>query len=47
MPQSDGFSAWITIDGVKAEELDVQATENTVTCWIASEVGKVCIDPNT
>ncbi|KAJ7467181.1 hypothetical protein FB451DRAFT_407725 [Mycena latifolia] len=42
MPQSDGFSSWITIDGVKASEFDARAgvAAKTVTCWIPSEVGK-------
>ncbi|KAJ7761019.1 hypothetical protein B0H16DRAFT_1415084 [Mycena metata] len=42
MPQKDGFSAWITIEGVKAEEFDVQTAESskTATCWIPCEVGK-------
>ncbi|KAJ6629481.1 hypothetical protein B0H10DRAFT_1987367 [Mycena sp. CBHHK59/15] len=36
------FSAWITIDGVEAPEYDVETSqdEKTVTCWIASELGK-------
>ncbi|KAJ7467185.1 hypothetical protein FB451DRAFT_1093244, partial [Mycena latifolia] len=36
------FSAWITIDGKEAPELDVETSEDekTVTCWIASELGK-------
>ncbi|KAJ6508073.1 hypothetical protein DFH09DRAFT_275542 [Mycena vulgaris] len=40
MPESGGFSAWITIDGVKASELDVQTAGQTVSCWIPSEVEK-------
>lgn len=37
------FKAWITIDGKEAVEYDVQTSEDqkTVTCWIASELGKV------
>ncbi|KAF8199959.1 hypothetical protein K438DRAFT_1822920 [Mycena galopus ATCC 62051] len=36
------FTAWITIDGKEAVEYDVQTSEDnkTVTCWIASELGK-------
>ncbi|KAJ7282750.1 hypothetical protein C8J57DRAFT_50938 [Mycena rebaudengoi] len=36
------FSAWITIDGVDAPEYNVEVSHasNTVTCWIASELGK-------
>ncbi|KAJ6594442.1 hypothetical protein B0H19DRAFT_61919 [Mycena capillaripes] len=40
MPQSDGFSAWITVEGAQAPEFDVRAANKTVTCWIPSEVGK-------
>ncbi|KAJ7782349.1 hypothetical protein DFH07DRAFT_790351 [Mycena maculata] len=40
MPQSNGFSAWVSIEGVKAEEFDVQTVDKTTTCWIPSEVGK-------
>ncbi|KAJ7141249.1 hypothetical protein C8R44DRAFT_243504 [Mycena epipterygia] len=42
MPKGGGFSAWITIDDVKASELDVQTSGKTVTCWIPSAVGKAC-----
>lgn len=43
MYHSTGFSAWITIDGVEATEYDVVTSDDkkTVTCWIASELGKV------
>ncbi|KAJ6508064.1 hypothetical protein DFH09DRAFT_275412 [Mycena vulgaris] len=36
------FSAWLTIDGNVAPEFDVETSEDqkTVTCWIASELGK-------
>ncbi|KAJ7646764.1 hypothetical protein FB45DRAFT_891344 [Roridomyces roridus] len=36
------FSAWITIEGVESSEYRVKASEEqmTVTCWIASELGK-------
>jgi hypothetical protein len=47
MPQNDGFSAWIAIDGVRAPEFDVQAIDRRVTCWIPSEVGKVRMSPFT
>ncbi|KAJ7019996.1 hypothetical protein C8F04DRAFT_1051258 [Mycena alexandri] len=42
MPDKDGFSAWITTEGVKAEEFDVQTAESSkmATCWIPSEGGK-------
>ena len=40
------FSCWIEIEGEEAKEYDTRQTENdkgiaTVTCWIASEAGKV------
>jgi hypothetical protein len=43
MLESLGFSAWITIEGIKVSELAVRTdrTTNTVSCWIPSEVGKV------
>ncbi|KAJ7646753.1 hypothetical protein FB45DRAFT_891321 [Roridomyces roridus] len=36
------FSAWITIEGVETQEYSVETSEDgkTVTCWIASELGK-------
>ncbi|KAJ7121332.1 hypothetical protein C8R43DRAFT_1241522 [Mycena crocata] len=40
MPQSEGFSAWVAIDDVKASEFEVQASQRTVTCWIPSELGE-------
>ncbi|KAJ7282753.1 hypothetical protein C8J57DRAFT_50958 [Mycena rebaudengoi] len=42
MPDSQGFSAWISIDGVRSSEFDVQDSDSsrTVSCWIPSEVGK-------
>ncbi|KAJ6594441.1 hypothetical protein B0H19DRAFT_1095526 [Mycena capillaripes] len=44
MPQSQHFSAWITIDGVDdpVPEYDIEASENQqeFSCWIPSEVGK-------
>nr|GAT55852.1 predicted protein [Mycena chlorophos] len=41
---NDGESrAWITIAGVETDEYDIQVNEDsrTVTCWIASELGKL------
>ncbi|KAJ6507193.1 hypothetical protein C8R47DRAFT_1209128 [Mycena vitilis] len=42
MPQFENFNAWITIGGEPAEEYDVETSEDqkTVTCWIASQLGK-------
>ncbi|KZT30583.1 hypothetical protein NEOLEDRAFT_1126174 [Neolentinus lepideus HHB14362 ss-1] len=42
MPQCNDFSAWITVDGVTLEQYSEQRSSGgrTVTCWIASEVGK-------
>jgi hypothetical protein len=39
------FSAWVAIDGKETLEYDVEISEDqkTVTCWIASELGKVTI----
>lgn len=41
----NGLEAWITIDGSEAHatEYSVETYEEnkTITCWIASEVGKV------
>ncbi|KAK7000724.1 hypothetical protein R3P38DRAFT_1833727 [Favolaschia claudopus] len=39
---SQKFSAWISIEGQDAVEYDVQTSkeDKTVTCWIASELGK-------
>ncbi|KAJ7354654.1 hypothetical protein DFH08DRAFT_49488 [Mycena albidolilacea] len=36
------FSAWLCIEGKEAPEYDVEVSEDerTVTCWIASELGK-------
>ncbi|KAJ7467179.1 hypothetical protein FB451DRAFT_1260373 [Mycena latifolia] len=35
------FSAWVTIDGKVTPELNAETSEEkTVTCWIASELGK-------
>lgn len=40
-----GLEAWITIDGSEAHateySVETDDEENTITCWIASEVGKV------
>ncbi|KAJ7212927.1 hypothetical protein GGX14DRAFT_445667 [Mycena pura] len=36
------FTAWVTIDGQEATEYGIETSEDqkTVTCWIASELGK-------
>ncbi|KAG7451413.1 uncharacterized protein BT62DRAFT_1071981 [Guyanagaster necrorhizus] len=34
------FSAWVSIDGVEAEEYGVTVDGTRVTCWIASEANK-------
>jgi hypothetical protein len=41
------FEAWVTLDGpdgARREEyaVEVNEQEKLVTCWIASELGKVC-----
>ena len=43
MPSLGGLDAWIEIEGTKADEFDIRTDrkEEVVTCWIASEVGKV------
>lgn len=45
MLQYKEFSAWITIEGTEAKEFSIEVSEDEkkVTCWIASEVGKVCV----
>lgn len=46
MPQYRNFRASIDIDGQPLEELSVEQgldNERTCSCWIASEVGKVCL----
>ncbi|KAJ6508070.1 hypothetical protein DFH09DRAFT_275507 [Mycena vulgaris] len=42
MLYSQGFSAWVAIDGQEAPEYDVEISEDqkSVTCWIPSELGK-------
>ncbi|KAJ7354659.1 hypothetical protein DFH08DRAFT_691732 [Mycena albidolilacea] len=40
MPESHGFTAWVTIEDTKTPEFDVRRSDSTVTCWIPSEVGK-------
>ena len=42
MPQHKDFSAWITIEDKKADEFNVEVSDDgkRVTCWIISEVGK-------
>ncbi len=41
MPQFEDFSAWVTIDGTPAAEYQTSVNGRRVTCYIASEVGKV------
>lgn len=38
------FKAWIRIDGKNVEEYKVEADTQAVkvTCWVASDVGRVC-----
>nr|GAT55875.1 predicted protein [Mycena chlorophos] len=42
MLQLNGFNAWITIDGqpVPEHQVDISADQTSVTCWVASELGK-------
>ncbi|KAJ7212934.1 hypothetical protein GGX14DRAFT_445715 [Mycena pura] len=42
MLQWKEFTAWVSIEGKEAKEYDVKTSEKqkTVTCWIASELGK-------
>ncbi|KAJ7733604.1 hypothetical protein B0H14DRAFT_2996343 [Mycena olivaceomarginata] len=42
MLQFREFFAWVSIDGVEAPEYEVEISEDqkSVTCWIASELGK-------
>ncbi|KAJ7451850.1 hypothetical protein B0H11DRAFT_1877124 [Mycena galericulata] len=42
MPQIGPFSAWVEIEGVPAQEYQVEAHHNgrLVTCWIPSQTGK-------
>ncbi|KAJ7661646.1 hypothetical protein B0H17DRAFT_1144620 [Mycena rosella] len=42
MLHSEAFSAWITVDGKETTEYDVKTSEveKTVTCYIASQLGK-------
>jgi len=42
MPQLKDFSAWINIEDKKADEFNVEVSDDgrRVTCWIVSEVGK-------
>ncbi|KAL0563691.1 hypothetical protein V5O48_018371 [Marasmius crinis-equi] len=43
MLQFNKYSAWITVDDKPLEEYEVKVDEatSTVTCWIASELGKM------
>jgi hypothetical protein len=45
MLQFREFFAWVSIDGVEAPEYEVEISEDqkSVTCWIASELGKVVL----
>jgi len=46
MLKSGNFEAWISVDGKELEQYGVKSIdEQTVGCWIASEVGKVCFQP--
>ncbi|ESK86715.1 hypothetical protein Moror_15205 [Moniliophthora roreri MCA 2997] len=52
MVSFEEFSAWVNVDGHKAQEYGVEVSEvdKTVTCWIASEEGKafeVCWDDSS
>ncbi|KAF7305833.1 hypothetical protein HMN09_00737300 [Mycena chlorophos] len=42
MLQLNGFNAWITIDNqpVPEYQVDISADQTSVTCWVASELGK-------
>ncbi|KAJ7680834.1 Alpha/Beta hydrolase protein [Mycena polygramma] len=42
MLQSKEFSAWVSIEGQEVPEYDVEISDDkkTITCWIASELGK-------
>ncbi|KAJ7141252.1 hypothetical protein C8R44DRAFT_763065 [Mycena epipterygia] len=42
MPHWKEFKAWVTVDGKEAPEYAIEMSEDqkTVTCWIASELGK-------
>jgi len=44
MLESHGIQAWVEVDGVKLKTYDVQTSSDgkVITCWIASEEGKVC-----
>jgi hypothetical protein len=37
----DEYSAWICIEGLAAPVYEVQRENNSSSCWIASQVGKV------
>lgn len=42
---ANGYSAWVQVDDKELEQFNVELLDSdngkTVTCWIASEVGKV------
>lgn len=39
--QVGDYSAWISIDGLATEIYGVERSHNVLSCWIASEIGKV------
>jgi uncharacterized protein YqhQ len=45
MPQLKGFDTWITIENKKADEYNIDVSDDgkRVTCWIVSEVGKASL----
>ncbi|KAF7376502.1 hypothetical protein MSAN_00066100 [Mycena sanguinolenta] len=49
MLQCQEFAAWVSIDGTDAPEYGIEVSEDrkSVTCWIASEVGKGASLPQT
>jgi hypothetical protein len=43
MLELNGIRAWIGVDGKELKQYGVQvSSDRKVTCWIASEEGKVC-----
>jgi len=43
MLQVGEFSAWIKVENVETQEYNIEISDDgkNITCWIASEVGKV------
>jgi hypothetical protein len=43
--QSEGFTAWISVDDAELDCYNVEAMNDgkKVTCWIASEAGKASL----